>query len=112
MTFTVLPAGATVFLDANTLLYHFTADPKYGDSCTDLIERIERQELTGLTSTAVISEVAHRMMTIEAADQFGRPLAGIVGWLQKHPTSVQQLTRFRQAIQEVGRRARKGRTPA
>jgi predicted nucleic acid-binding protein len=26
MTFTVLPAGATVFLDANTLLYHFTAD--------------------------------------------------------------------------------------
>ena len=69
MTFTVLPAGATVFLDANTLLYHFTADPKYGDPCTDLIERIERQELTGFISTAVISEVAHRMMTIEAADQ-------------------------------------------
>ena len=103
MTFKVLPAGAIVFLDANALLYHFTADPKYGDPCTDLIERIERQELTGFSSTAVISEVAHRMMTIEAADQFGRPFAGIVGWLQKHSASVQQLTRFRQAIQEVPR---------
>jgi predicted nucleic acid-binding protein len=103
MTFAVLPDGATVFLDANTLLYHFTADSKYGDPCTDLIERIERQELTGFSSTAVISEVAHRMMTIEAADQFVRPFAGIVGWLQKHPTSVQQLTLFRQAIQEVPR---------
>jgi predicted nucleic acid-binding protein len=103
MTFTVLPAGATVFLDANTLLYHFAADPKYADPCTDLIERIERQELTGFSSTAVISEVAQRMMTIEAVDQFGRPFAGIVGWLQKHPTSVQQLTRFRQAIREVPR---------
>ena len=41
------------------------------------------------------------MMTIEAADQFGRPFAGIVGWLQKHPASVQRLARFRQAIQEV-----------
>jgi predicted nucleic acid-binding protein len=59
MTFAVLPDGATVFLDANTLLYHFTADSKYGDPCTDLIERIERQELTGFSSTAVISEVAH-----------------------------------------------------
>jgi predicted nucleic acid-binding protein len=51
----------------------------------------------------VISEVAHRLMTIEAAHQFGRPFAGIVGWLQKHPASVQQLTRFRQAIGEVPR---------
>jgi hypothetical protein len=50
MTFAVLPDGATVFLDANTLLYHFTADSKYGDPCTDLIERIERQELNSEAS--------------------------------------------------------------
>jgi predicted nucleic acid-binding protein len=79
MTFTVLPAGASVFLDANTLLYHFTAHPTHGDACTDLVERVERQELTGITSTTVLSEVAHRLMTIEASHQFGRPFAGIVG---------------------------------
>jgi predicted nucleic acid-binding protein len=89
MTFAILPSGATIFLDANILLYHFIAKPKYGDACTDLIERIVHLELTGFTSTAVISEVAHRMMTIEAADQSGRPFVGIVGWLQKHPANFQ-----------------------
>jgi predicted nucleic acid-binding protein len=103
MIFTDLLAGASVFLDANTLLYHFTADPKYGASCTDLVERIERQELIGFTSTHVVSEVAHRLMTLEASLQFGTPFTGIVGWLRRHPASVQQLTRFRQAIQEVPR---------
>ncbi len=103
MTFTDLPAGVSVFLDANTLLYHFTADAKYGAACTDLLERIERQELTGHTSTHVVSEVAHRLMTIEASLRFNRPFAGIAPWLKKHPAEVQQLTQFRQAVQEVPR---------
>ena len=103
MIFTDLTAGASVFLDANTLLYHFTADANYGAACTELLERIERQELTGFTSTHVVSEVAHRLMTIEAALRFSRPFAGIAPWLKKHPTEVQQLLQFRQAIQEVPR---------
>jgi predicted nucleic acid-binding protein len=103
MIFTDLAAGESVFVDANTFLYHFTADANYGAACTELLERIERQELTGYTSTHVVSEVAHRMMTIEAALRFNRPFAGIVPWLKKHPSEVQQLTQFRQALQEVPR---------
>jgi predicted nucleic acid-binding protein len=103
MIFTDLPAGVSVFLDANTLLLHFTADPNYGAACTELLERCERQELTGFTSTHVVSEVAHRLRTIEAALRFGRPFAGIAPWMKKHPAEVQQLLRFRQAIQEVPR---------
>jgi predicted nucleic acid-binding protein len=103
MIFTDLPAGVSVFLDANTLLYHFTADANYGAACTDLVERIERQELAGFTSTHVVSEVAHRLMTIEAAQRFNRTFAGIAPWLKKHPNEVQQLMQFRQAIQEVPR---------
>ena len=30
MTFASIPAGAAVFVDANTFIYHFTNDPKYG----------------------------------------------------------------------------------
>ena len=41
MTFADLPTGVSVFLDANTLLYHFTADLKHGGACTDLLDRIE-----------------------------------------------------------------------
>ena len=103
MIFTDLPPGVSVFLDANTLLYQFTADAKYGAACTELVERIERQELAGFTSTHVVSEVAHRLMTIEAALRFSRTFAGIAPWLKKHPNELQQLTRFRQAIQEVPR---------
>ncbi len=101
MIFTDLPAGASVFLDANTFVYHFSVHPQFGAACTDLIERIEHQELRGFTSTHVLSEVAHRMMTIEASLRFGWPFAGIARRLKRHPAVVQQLSQFRQAVQQV-----------
>jgi predicted nucleic acid-binding protein len=103
MTFADLPAGAAVFVDANTLVYHFQPHPLLGTACTDLMERIERQELAGFTSTHILSEVAHRLMTLEACSLFGWPFAGIAQRLRQHPAQVQTLTRFRQAIQEVPR---------
>src|SRR5439155_12205926 len=33
--------------------YHFTADAQFGAACTDLVERIERQELVGFAATHV-----------------------------------------------------------
>ena len=101
MTFADLALGASDFLDANTLLYHFTAEAQFGAACTDLVERVERQDLAGFTATHVVSEVAHRMMTIEVSLRFGRPFAGIVGWMKQNPTEVQQLIQFRQAIAEL-----------
>jgi hypothetical protein len=34
MTFADLLSGAAVFLDANTLIYHFANHPQYGPACT------------------------------------------------------------------------------
>jgi hypothetical protein len=34
MTFASIPSGARVFLDANTLVYHFVAHPQFGVACT------------------------------------------------------------------------------
>ena len=79
----------------------FSLTRSLGWSCTDLIERIEHPELVGYTSTHVLSEMAHRLMTLEACATFGWPYAGIAQRLRKHPSQVQTLTRFRQAIQEV-----------
>ena len=67
------------------------------------MERIERQELVGYTSTHVLSEVAHRMMTLEACIQFGWPFAGVARRLRRHFSQAQTLVRFRQAVQEVPR---------
>jgi predicted nucleic acid-binding protein len=103
MTFADLVSGNSVFLDANTLVYHFQPHPRWGPVCTDLVERIEHQELLGFTSTHVLSEMAHRLMTLEACARFGWRFAGIARRLMKHPAQVQSLTHFRQAIQEVPR---------
>lgn len=103
MTFADLPSGAAVFVDANIVVYHFQPHPLHGPACTDLLERIERQDLRGFTSTHVLSEIAHRMMTIEASQKFGWHFAGIAKRLRNNPAQVQQLTEFRRAIQEAGR---------
>ena len=76
MIFTDLAAGDAVFVDANTLIYHFTNHPKYGPACTTLVERIEQKEITGFTSSHCLADVAHRIMTIEA---MGRPV-GLAGF--------------------------------
>jgi len=101
MTFSDLPAGESVFLDANIFIYYFHPHPTLTTPCRELIERIENGELAGFTSTHVLAEAAHRLMTVEACDTFGWPYAGIAQRLRQHPAEVRTLTRFRQAIQQI-----------
>lgn len=100
MIFADLPYQASVFVDANTFVYHFQPHPVLGPPCTGLIKRIELQELVGFTSTHVLGEVAHRLMAMEAAIAFGWT-SKIVDHLKKNPSSIQQLTHFRQAVQQI-----------
>jgi predicted nucleic acid-binding protein len=65
------------------------------------LQRIENRELTGYTSTHTLSEVSHRLMTIQASAQFGWPLAGIGNRLRTQPAEVQKLTAFRRAIDHI-----------
>jgi hypothetical protein len=48
MIFADLQAGDSVFVDANTLVYHFSAHAAFGPACTQLLQRIENRELVGL----------------------------------------------------------------
>src|SRR5438309_11199097 len=98
MTFDAITAGETIFVDANILLYYFTADPRYGAACKKLIDRIANRDLTGFTSAHMLQEVVHRLMTIEACQRFGWPAKGIARRLRKHPSETQQLDSARQAI--------------
>jgi predicted nucleic acid-binding protein len=102
MIFANIPQGSRVFLDANTLIYHAGADPTYGPACKQLVERIARREVEGYTSAHVLGDVAHRLMTLEAIASLGWAAKGIVSRLRHNPAEVQKLTRFRQAIDDVG----------
>ena len=95
-----LTGGAAVFLDANILVYHFSPDPLLGPACTALIKRIENRELQALTSTHVLSEAAHHLMTLEAASAFGWK-SKVVQHLKQQPAKIQQLGIFRQAMEQV-----------
>src|SRR5262245_10244894 len=98
MTFGQIPVGARVFLDANSLVYHFTNDPKYGVACTQLVQQVERGALSGFTSTDVLADVAHRLMTLEAIARNGWPYTGIASRLPQHHDAISRLTIFQQAI--------------
>lgn len=88
MTFNDLPAGAMVFCDANCLVYAATADPTYGAACQRLLEEIENRNLQGCTSAHVLGDLSHRLMTIEAATVFVRPMTGMANWLRRHPAAA------------------------
>ena len=101
MIFTDIPGGASVFLDTNTLVYHFIAHNTYGPPSSDLLDRIEQQTLTAYVSSHVLGELSHRLMTLEATALFGWPAQGIAHRLKRHPAEVRQLTRNSLAIDEM-----------
>jgi predicted nucleic acid-binding protein len=101
MIFSDIPAGAVLFIDANTLVYHFTPNPALGPACRQFLDRIARGELTGFVSTHTVSDMAHRLMTLEAVSRFAWPMTGISQRLRRHPAEIQQLTGFRQAVDRV-----------
>src|SRR5262249_18415525 len=75
MTFDQIPAGVAVFLDANSLVYHFTNGPMYGAASTRSVHEVEQGAVSGFTSTDVLTDVAHRLMTLEAIAVNGWPYA-------------------------------------
>jgi predicted nucleic acid-binding protein len=101
MTFADLLAGDVIFLDANTFIYHFTNDPLLGPPCNQLLSLVENGTLRAYTAAHLMGEVAHKLMTVEAATRFGWPIPGMANRLRRHPAEVQQLTEFRQAVERV-----------
>jgi len=101
MTLDQIPAGAPVFVDSNILVYHFQPHPGFGPMCNRLVERIERQDIEGFTSTALLGELAHRLMVIEAGALPGWPGGKVLNRLKHQPDVVKQLTLFQTAVEAV-----------
>ncbi len=101
MTFADLAANDHIFLDANTLVYHFASHPVLGPAANQLMTRIENQQLAGYTSTHVLTEAAHRLMMIEAASLPGWKQTKVKLRLQQHPLALQSLTLFRSAVETI-----------
>jgi predicted nucleic acid-binding protein len=101
MIFADLARGDSFFLDANTLIYHFAPHPQFGPACNQLVQRIQNQEVLGCTSTHIVTEIAHRLMTFEAATLTGWSPAKVTQRLRQQPAVIQSLSRFRVAVESV-----------
>jgi predicted nucleic acid-binding protein len=67
MTLADIPGGQAVFVDANLFVYAFAPDPVLGPPSAQLLERIERHDVQGFTSSDVLCDVAHRLPTLAAS---------------------------------------------
>jgi predicted nucleic acid-binding protein len=101
MTFADLATGDAVFVDANTLIYHFGPHPTFGTACRQLVQRIESQDLVGFTSTHTLAEVAHQLMIVEALTLPGWSPGKVKKRLRQQLGALQTLTRFRTAVETV-----------
>src|SRR5581483_12049807 len=101
MTFADLALNDRVFLDANMLVYHFVSHHVFGPTANRLMTRIENQEIEGCTSTHILSEVAHRLMMIEAATLPGWKQTKVKLRLMQQPSALKNLVLFRQAIETI-----------
>ena len=45
------------FIDSNIFIYVLLKDPRYGKACLKILDRVERGEEQGVTSTLVLSQV-------------------------------------------------------
>jgi len=99
---TELPAGQTVFIDANIFIYHFTG---LSQECSGFLERCERGDLWGVTAVHVLLEVLHRLMMIEAVTKKLVTSGNVARKLRKKANVVKQLVDYQtqtEAILEMG----------
>ena len=93
----VLP-GSRVFIDSTIFIYHFTGASA---DCRRFLERCERGDLKGITSTVVLAEVAHRLMMIEAVSRGLLTTGNVVRKLRAKPELVTSLEIYREQVERI-----------
>ena len=87
-----LEKGASIFIDANIFIYHFSKGSRFNLASSSFLERAETGSISGFTSTSIVQEVTHRMMIMEAAIVFQEIKAkDLVKYLKAHPEEVKKL---------------------
>ncbi len=103
---TIIPDNSDVFIDANIFIYHFCeSNDLLSNLCSDFLLRVENSQLSGFTTTTVISEALHRAMIFEATNISGLDAKGALTKLRKKPDLIKQLTQYSkipEKITEIG----------
>jgi predicted nucleic acid-binding protein len=101
MIFADIEDGCHIFVDANILVYHFSRKSRFNAASTTFLERIERREIVGVTSTAVVQEATHRLMIMEAVAIVDDNVKNIVKYLKVNPNIVKKLVKHRAIPEKI-----------
>jgi len=85
-----IPAGATVFVDANVPLASILEEQRAGVAEAFLL-RMESREIVAATSTVVLGEMFHRLLLAETCNLLRVPSHIAVRHLKQQPSLFQQL---------------------
>ena len=91
-------AGTRIFIDASIFIYHFSG---VSAECRTLLERCERGEVKGATSTLVMAEASHRLMMIEAVASGQVTPGNVVKKLRKKPAVVRSLHLYQEQVEKI-----------
>ena len=100
MRFNELASGASIFIDANIFIYHFTGA---SEECSEFLNRCESREITGVTSIKVILEVLHRLMMVEAVNKNLIQSPNILKKLKNQPQKIKQINEYFVQTQKIER---------
>ena len=94
--------GTSIFIDANIFIYHFSKESRFNHACSNFLEYIETESITGVTSLPVVQEATHRMMIVEAAARHPEiKVKDMVKYLKANPEEVKKLTRHREIPSKI-----------
>jgi hypothetical protein len=72
-----MPPGTLCFIDANIFYYCLVSTPPLPAECVDFLKRVERRELTAVSSSAAVAEAIHKVMLAEAVQLHGLNRQGL-----------------------------------
>ena len=98
---TTIPDGVVCYLDATIFYYHLVDAPPLSDDCSDLLTRIERARVQGVTSSVAILEAAHKVMLAEVVQRHGVDHRGLIARLKRHPELLDGLTNHQRVAATV-----------
>ncbi len=93
-----LQPGTRVFIDSSVLLYHFF---HASDQSRRFLRRCEGRDCTGFTSAAVLLEVTHRLMAMEAVTSGLLPAGRTVRRLWERPDIIRRLSVYSAQVAEI-----------
>lgn len=93
-----IPSRTKVFIDSNVFIYHFLDG---SESCTNFLERAERENIDAYTSTIVLAEVMHRLMIAEVVEKYDVEPRGAVRFLKENPEVIPTLEKCEDAIEKI-----------